>query len=52
MLLFSLIVIAIVGWCGTFIWYFWTEIYAHFDNRFGPKHRVEKPKKHRRGWYD
>ena len=52
MLLFCLIIISIIGWAGTFVWYFWTEIYEYYDNRFGPKHRNPKPHTHRRRMYD
>ena len=52
MLTLILIVLTLAFWCGYVGFYFRQEIYAWFDNRWGPQSRVEKPKRQRRGLYD
>jgi NADH:ubiquinone oxidoreductase subunit H len=53
MLLWSLVILAVVMWFGIWALYFRAEIFAWFDNRFGPAHvpkKVAKPP--RRRMYD
>ncbi len=52
MLIALLIVLTAIFWVGYVAIYFWDEIYAWFDNRWGPKHRPVKVKRPRRGIYE
>ena len=52
MLTWFLVIVTVVVWTSIYIWYYRTEIYQWFDNRYGPAHSEKKRKPPRRRMYD
>lgn len=48
MLVAILVVLTLAGWVGFVAVYFWEDIFAWYDNRWGPPSRTEKPRTRRR----
>ena len=52
MLVWSMVIISVLVWPSIWIWYFRTELYQWFDNRFGPEQEKKRVKVERPRMYE